>query len=451
MRGFWAFMLLIFGFPNTFTMSDQAILFKTLAAGGLKIFYRETGPAGAPTVLLLHGYPTSSFMYRNLFPALNRHFHVIAPDLPGFGFSDAPGHDVFEYSFDHLARVMQGFIDGLGLKRFAVYIFDYGAPVGLRLCVANPEKIAGVITQNGNAYEEGLSTGWNPIQKYWQDPSQENRYALKEFLQIEATKYQYQHGASDVALIAPETYTLDQHFLDRPGNVEIQLDLLMDYQNNVKLYPRFHEYFRKYQPPLLAVWGNRDPYFLPPGAEAYKRDNPNATVKFYDTGHFALETHAAEIGQDVLGFLLTRVFPAESGVRPAGGVRPADVVVRSSPFSVKESIDRLEGFLKQQGATIYARIDQQSELDKVGLKLGPLEYLLFGNPKAGGPVMQENPVAAIALPLKVIAWEDADKKVWVAYYSGDAIVAGFGLPAAVGGPLHLDGLIGKVLNAGPAV
>ncbi|HEY4111963.1 alpha/beta fold hydrolase [Puia sp.] len=418
-------------------MSEQAILYKTISVEGLRIFYRETGPSAAPTVLLLHGYPASSFMYRNLFPVLNRHFHVIAPDLPGFGFSDAPGHDVFEYSFDRLARVMQAFIDALGMKRFAVYIFDYGAPVGLRLCLANPEKIAGIITQNGNAYEEGLSTGWNTIQKYWQDPSQENRYALKEFLTLGATKVQYQQGASDPALIAPETYTLDQHFLDRPGNVEIQLDLLKDYQSNVRMYPRFQEYFRTSQPPLLAVWGNRDPYFLPQGAEAYKRDNPNATVKFYDTGHFALETHAAAIGQDVLGFL-QKLFPV------AGGVHPADVVVRASPYSVKESISRLQDFLKQQGVTIYARIDQQRELARVGLPVGALEYLLFGNPKGGGPVMQENPVAAIALPLKVIAWEDAAKKVWVAYYSGDSVAASFGISARAAAPLHIDGLIDKL-------
>jgi len=421
-------------------MNHPAVLHKTISVEGLSIFYRETGPADAPVVLLLHGYPTSSFMYRNLFPALNRHFRVLAPDLPGFGFSDAPGHDVFEYGFDHLAKVMQGFIDMLGLTRFAVYIFDYGAPVGLRLCVANPEKIAGIITQNGNAYEEGLSTGWNPIQKYWYDPTQENRYALQQFLQIDATKYQYQQGASDGALLAPETYTLDQHFLDRPGNVEIQLDLLKDYKSNVKLYPRFHDYFRKHQPPLLAVWGDRDPYFLPAGAEAYRRDNPNATVKFYDTGHFALETHAAEIGQDVVAFLLQRVYAVP------GGMHPADVVVKASPYPVKDTIDRLENFLKQQGVTIYARIDQQAELDKVGLPLGPLEYLLFGNPKGGGPVMQENPVAAIALPLKVIAWEDTGKKVWVAYYSGDGVAEEFGIPAKVAAPLHIGGMIDKVLG-----
>jgi pimeloyl-ACP methyl ester carboxylesterase len=198
---------------------------------------------------------------------------------------------------------MQSFIDELGLKRFAIYIFDYGAPTGLRLALANPEKITGIISQNGNAYEEGLSTGWNPIQKYWQDSSQENRDALRDFVKEKMTKFQYFEGVSDPSLIAPESYTLDQQTLDSPGNVEIQLDLMLDYRTNVALYPKFQAYFREHKPKLLAVWGNKDPFFLPAGAEGYKRDNPNATVKFYNTGHFALETHAKEIGQDVLGFL----------------------------------------------------------------------------------------------------------------------------------------------------
>ena len=410
-------------------MTNNKIHFKNIRIQELDIFYRETGPADGPVILLLHGYPTSSFMFRNLIPALNDKYHVIAPDLPGFGFSDAPSHDKFDYTFDNLAHVMQGFIDALSLKRFVIYIFDYGAPVGLRLAVANPEKIAGIITQNGNAYEEGLSEGWNPIQRYWEDPTEANRYYLQRFLTIEATHYQYEQGASDLALIAPETYTLDQHFLDRPGNVEIQLDLLKDYQNNVKLYPRFQEYFRKYQPPTLAVWGNRDPYFLPGGAEAYKKDNPNAIVKFYDTGHFALETHAAEISRDILNFL------------DAG---PTGVTTHPSPWSVKESIDRLEAFLKKQGVTIYSRIDQQDELKKVGLSSDAIEFLMFGNPKAGGPVMQENPLAALDLPLKVIAWEDRQKKVWIAYNQRGYIQERYGLKDATTAPLNLDAMIAKV-------
>lgn len=290
---------------NKQVMKDNAVHYRNIKANGLNLFYRESGPADAPVILLLHGYPTSSFMFRNLIPILSEHYHVIAPDLPGFGYSDAPASDQFEYTFDNLAKTMQSFIDELGLKRFAVYVFDYGAPVGYRLALANQEKITGIISQNGNAYEEGLSTGWNPIQKYWQDPSAENRNALKQFVTIESTRFQYLEGVSDPSLIAPETYTLDQHFLDRPGNVEIQLDLLKDYRTNVKLYQAFQAYFRDKKPKLLAVWGNKDPYFLPAGAEAYKKDIPDATVKFYNTGHFALETHVKEIGKDILDFLGT--------------------------------------------------------------------------------------------------------------------------------------------------
>ena len=281
----------------------QATHFNTIKVDGLNIFYREAGPKDAPVVLLLHGYPTSSHMYRNLIPILSKKYHVIAPDLPGFGFSDAPDHTQFDYTFDNLAKTMQGFIDQLGLKRFAIYVFDYGAPTGFRLALANPEKITGIISQNGNAYEEGLSSEWNPIQKYWKEPTQANRDALNIFVSKEVTQFQYFHGVADKSLIAPETYTLDQHFLDRPGNVEIQLDLVKDYRTNVALYPKFQEYFRTKKPMILAVWGDKDPYFLPAGAKAYKKDSPNAEVKFYDTGHFALETHVNEIGNDILKFL----------------------------------------------------------------------------------------------------------------------------------------------------
>jgi len=284
-------------------METPSIHYRTIKANGLNLFYREAGSNNAPVILLLHGYPTSSHMFRNLIPILSGKYHVIAPDLPGFGYSDAPDHQQFQYTFDNLAKTMQAFIDELGLKRFALYVFDYGAPTGFRLALANPEKITGIISQNGNAYEEGLSKEWNPIQKYWQDPSQENRDALKDFVSKESTWYAYHQGVSDPSLIAPEAYTLDQHFLDRPGNIEIQLDLVKDYRTNVQLYPKFQAYFREQKPKLLAVWGNKDPYFLPAGAEAYKRDNPNATVKFYNTGHFALETHVKEIGNDILNFL----------------------------------------------------------------------------------------------------------------------------------------------------
>jgi pimeloyl-ACP methyl ester carboxylesterase len=290
---------------NIQVMENTSIHYRTIKVNGLNLFYREAGPKDAPTILLLHGYPTSSHMFRNLIPILSKKYHVIAPDLPGFGYSDAPDHDKFQYTFDNLAGTVQAFVDKLDMKRFAVYIFDYGAPVGLRLAMANPEKITGIITQNGNAYEEGLSNEWNPIQRYWKDPSQANRDSLKDFVSKEATWFQYHEGVSDPSLIAPETYTLDQHFLDRPGNIEIQLDLVKDYRTNVALYPKFHEYFRAYHPRLLAVWGNKDPYFLPAGAEAYKKDLPDATVKFYNTGHFALETNVTEIGADILDFMAT--------------------------------------------------------------------------------------------------------------------------------------------------
>ncbi|UHO40730.1 alpha/beta hydrolase [Chryseobacterium capnotolerans] len=286
-------------------MENQSIHYRTTQVNGLQLFYREAGPVNAPAILLLHGYPTSSHMFRNLIPILSTKYHVIAPDLPGFGYSDAPDHQQFSYTFDNLTNTIQSFIDKLEIKRFAVYIFDYGAPVGLRLAMNNPEKITGIISQNGNAYEEGLSKEWNPIQKYWKDPSEANRHSLKDFVSKEATYFQYHHGVSHSSLIAPESYTLDQKFLDRPGNIEIQLDLVRDYRTNVALYPKFHEYFRKHQPKLLLVWGNKDPYFLPEGAEAYKKDLPDAHLKFYNTGHFALETHVTEIGTEILDFMKT--------------------------------------------------------------------------------------------------------------------------------------------------
>jgi len=271
----------------------------------LNIFYREAGPADAPVIVLLHGYPTSSFMYRNLIPILAERYHVIAPDLPGFGFSDSPPRANFDYTFDNLAEVMNGLIKKMGLDTFALYVFDYGAPVGFRLALLNPDKITGIISQNGNAYTEGLSKEWNPLQKYWKEPTDENREALREFMSIHVTRFQYEHGVADTSLISPDTYTLDQHFLDKPEHVDIQLDLILDYRTNVAMYPKFQAYFRTRQLPILAVWGNQDPYFIPAGAEAYKKDSSNAIVKFYDTGHFALETHAEEIGADVLDFLKT--------------------------------------------------------------------------------------------------------------------------------------------------
>ena len=279
------------------------IRYNQITVGGNKIFYREAGPATAPTILLLHGFPTSSHMFRNLIPAVADRYHVVAPDLPGFGFSGAPDRKSFRYTFENLAKVIDSFTQSIGLQRYAIYVFDYGAPVGLRLALAHPERITAIVSQNGNAYVEGLSEGWNPIQKYWKEPNEANRVALRDFLKPESTKWQYTHGVQDATLVAPEAYELDSALLARGGNDEIQLDLFLDYASNVALYPKFQEYFRAKQPPVLAVWGKNDPFFLPPGAEAFKRDIPGAEVHFYDTGHFALETHHREIGEAIREFL----------------------------------------------------------------------------------------------------------------------------------------------------
>jgi pimeloyl-ACP methyl ester carboxylesterase len=242
-------------------------------------------------------------MFRRLIPELAGRYHVVAPDLPGFGFSDAPDRKRFQYSFEHLAVVMARFTETIGLERFAIYVFDYGAPVGLRLALAHPERITAIVSQNGNAYEEGLSQGWNPIQRYWSEPTSKNRAALRDFLTPAATRSQYLYGVSDEAQMAPEAWTLDSALLARPGNDEIQLDLFLDYASNVALYPKFQEYFRSKRPPLLAVWGKNDPFFLPSGAEAFRRDNPQAEIHLYDTGHFALETHSVEIAAAIRDFL----------------------------------------------------------------------------------------------------------------------------------------------------
>jgi pimeloyl-ACP methyl ester carboxylesterase len=281
--------------------------YRTISVDGLKVFYREAGNPKQPVVLLLHGFPTSSHMYRELIPALADRYHVVAPDLPGFGFTEAPDRKTFKYSFDHLAEVMERFIEILGLGRYALYVFDYGAPVGFRLALRHPERIAALISQNGNAYEEGLSEGWNPIQAYWKDPSPENRAALRAFLTPETTHWQYTHGAADPERLSPDTWTLDSALLARPGNDEIQLDLFGDYRSNVALYPKFQEYFRTKRPPLLAVWGKNDPFFLPAGAEAFGRDNPQAEIHLLDAGHFALESRGSEIAVIIRDFLARRM------------------------------------------------------------------------------------------------------------------------------------------------
>ena len=268
-------------------------------ADGVTVFYREAGAPDAPVVLLLHGFPTSSFQYRELIPRLADKFRVIAPDLPGFGFTEVPEGRQYKYSFDALAKTILAFTDALSLKHYALYVFDYGAPTGFRLAMAHPERVTAIVSQNGNAYEEGLGDAWAPIRRYWSEPAAANREAVREALNPEGLRSQYTEGVPHPERIAPEGYTLDAAMIARPGNMDIQLDLFLDYANNVKLYPKFQEYFRMSKPPLLAIWGKHDPFFIPPGAEAFRRDNPNASVQFLDTGHFALETHVEEIAEAI--------------------------------------------------------------------------------------------------------------------------------------------------------
>ena len=296
------------GSSQEFTREPRAIPLRTsvhkIEADGVRLFYRAAGNTTAPVVLLLHGFPSSSFMFRELIPRLASDYRVIAPDLPGFGFTDVPAERKYSYTFDGLAATIEAFTEALKIDRYAIYVFDYGAPTGFRLAMAHPERITAIVSQNGNAYEEGLGDAWGPIRKYWAEPTAENREVIrKNILTFEGTRWQYTHGVTDPESVPPESYTLDAALLERPGNKDLQLDLFLDYASNVKLYPKFHEYFRKSQPPLLAIWGKNDPFFLPPGAEAFRKDVPNAEVQFLDTGHFAIETHVAEIAAAMKNFL----------------------------------------------------------------------------------------------------------------------------------------------------
>ncbi len=282
------------------------ITYKTRKVGDVDVFYREAGRPGAPVVLLLHGYPTAGHMFRDLIPQLAENYHVIAPDLPGFGNTEAPPRGQFDYSFDRLAQVVTDFTEALALNRYALYVFDYGAPTGLRVAAAHPERVSAIISQNGNAYDEGLSDAWAPYQAYWRSPSEQTRAACREALSPKAIRMQYLHGA-DPSKVSPDGYTLDIAYIARPGMEDIQLDLVLDYRSNVALYPTWQAYFRQHQPPLLAVWGDKDPYFLPAGAKAYQRDIPDAEVHLLNTGHFALETHADDIAALMKDFLARKI------------------------------------------------------------------------------------------------------------------------------------------------
>jgi pimeloyl-ACP methyl ester carboxylesterase len=283
-------------------------------ADGVRVFHRAAGDPNSPVVLLLHGFPASSFMFRELIPRLATDYRVIAPDLPGFGFTEVPAERKYVYSFDGLALTIEAFTQALKINRYAMYVFDYGAPAGFRLAMAHPDRVTAIVSQNGNAYEEGLGDAWSPIRKYWAEPTPGNREVLrKNILTLEGTRWQYTHGVSNPESIPPESYTLDAALLERPGNKEIQLDLFLDYASNLKLYPQFQEYFRKSRPPFLAIWGTNDPFFIPAGAEAFRKDLPNAKVQFLDTGHFAIETHVVEIAAAMKDFLAANGIGSRSG------------------------------------------------------------------------------------------------------------------------------------------
>ena len=294
---------------------ESRTTYRTLDVDGLEIFYREAGPRDAPTILLLHGFPTSSHMFRNLIPALSDRFHLVAPDYPGFGQSAMPPLGTFDYTFDHLAGVMERFTERLGLTRYSLYVQDYGAPIGFRLAVKHPERVQALVIQNGNAYEEGLREFWEPLKAYWREPSDARRAELAKALELEGTRWQYTHGVRRPELVSPDSWLVDQYLLDRPGNKAIQLQLFYSYGSNPPLYPQWQEYFRRHQPPTLIVWGRNDPIFPAEGAHPYRRDLKDAELHLLDTGHFALEEDGDEIARLMRRFLEKRVM-ARSARRP---------------------------------------------------------------------------------------------------------------------------------------
>ncbi len=298
------------GMENTYPT-----LHRTVEIEGLEVFYREAGSPDSPTLLLLHGFPTSSHMFRNLIPALSDSFHLVAPDYPGYGNSTMPTVDEFEYTFDHMASIIESLIQKLGLQSYSLYLMDYGAPVGFRIAVNHPERVQALIVQNGNAYEEGLREFWDPIKAYWNDKSPENAEALRGLLTLDATKWQYTHGTRNVETISPDNWSVDQPLLDRPGNADNQLAMFYDYRTNVPLYPIWQQYFRSHQPPTLIVWGKNDPIFPAEGAHPYKRDLKNLEFHLLDTGHFALEEDGDLIAAHIREFLGKNAKAVEAGAR----------------------------------------------------------------------------------------------------------------------------------------
>ncbi|TKR30465.1 alpha/beta hydrolase [Luteimonas gilva] len=292
--------------PSPATPSAAAVeqvRYRTTNIDGVDVFYREAGPADAPVLLLLHGFPASSHMFRDLMPRLAQRYRVVAPDYPGFGYSAAPPRDRFAYTFDHYAQLLDVFAQRLGLTRYALYAMDYGAPVGFRLATAHPERVTAIVVQNGNAYEEGIAGFWDPIKAYWRSGAPADREALRAAFGAKSTQWQYTHGVPDLSLVSPDAWTVDQARLDRAGNQDIQLDLFYDYRNNLPLYPQWQRYFRERKPPMLVLWGRNDEIFVAAGAAPYRRDNPNAQIRMLDTGHFALETHGPQIAGMIRDFL----------------------------------------------------------------------------------------------------------------------------------------------------